>query len=463
MNKLYSCIFLILIGCGHRSEPKSTEDSWSLIKQDSALLKNFIKELPKGGDIHHHLMGSVYAETYFHIAQDKAMWIDTTSFHLYSEPKQGVAVIPITQAIAAIPNLLDYAIDAWSIRNLDTSLKSGHDQFFSTFFKFQPAFAGSEVKALQEVCERAGNNNLSYVETSFLHWAVQDTLSYISRGLNSKEPVTLQQLNKWKDSLEKRGIKELSGISASFYDSLHRQVKDCGVTIAFQTYGNRCLPNQAVVFAQLLHGFLVAQQSASVVGVNFVAPEDFRIALSHFREHMAMFRFLNQQFPGVKVSLHAGELMPAFGDVTRDDLTFHIYESLITGKANRIGHGVDVRMEAERDSIIQWLKNNNICIELNLESNQVILNVDAENHPIHFYREQGVPFTISTDDEGVLRSDINRQYELLIRYLPDLTYRELKTIIFNSIRFSFLSDTKKKVVEDKLSHDFREFEKSMFH
>jgi hypothetical protein len=467
MNKLLKTNFLIgiiilsvLVGIGCKSDDRSLESVWNEIRSDPDKLETFIQQLPKGGDLHHHLLGSVYAETFLQIALEQNMWIDTVSFQLHSD-SSGSGIVPVFRAGALVSDFENRLINTWSVRNLDTTKTSGHDHFFSTFFKFQPAFVGNELRSLEEVIGRAHQNGLVYIETSFLHWAVQDNLTGLAVDLKEEEVIDSNILDHWVDSLEKFGIRTITDNSVRFYDSLGQAIEDQAVTVGFQTYANRCFPSQALVFTQLLHGFQVASQSESVVGINFVAPEDNAIALKNFDNHMAMFQFLKEMYPDVHVSLHAGELVPELGDVEPEDLNDHIKKSIELAGAERIGHGVDIRHEERTGEIVDLILKRNICLELNLESNQVILGTDRTNHPIHLYRKNNIPFVISTDDEGVLRSNISEQYKLLFHYLPDLKFRELKTLVFNSIDYSFLPAEKKKVVRDQLSNDFLKFEQSL--
>jgi adenosine deaminase len=91
----------------------------------------------------------------------------------------------------------------------------------------------------------------------------------------------------------------------------------------------------------LADGLLCAGGARSaLVGVNIVEPEDWPVALRDYDLHMAMFRFLEAQYPQVHRSLHAGEL--AFGMVPPLDLKDHIAKAIRDGGAQRIGHGTDI-------------------------------------------------------------------------------------------------------------------------
>ena len=78
-----------------------------------------------------------------------------------------------------------------------------------------------------------------------------------------------------------------------------------------------------------------------------------------------------------------------------------------------------------------------IPVEINLTSNEKILNVRDEQHPLPFYLKHHVPVVLSTDDEGILRTDLTREYVKLVnRY--QLNYDSIKQINRNALTYSFL-------------------------
>jgi adenosine deaminase len=78
--------------------------------------------------------------------------------------------------------------------------------------------------------------------------------------------------------------------------------------------------------------------------------------------------------------------------------------------------------------------------EINLTSNDVILGVQKQWHPLPVYRAAGVPVALSTDDEGVSRIDLTHEYT---RAALDfhLGYLDLKRIARTSLEHSFLPGT----------------------
>jgi adenosine deaminase len=156
-------------------------------------------------------------------------------------------------------------------------------------------------------------------------------------------------------------------------------------------------------------------------------------------------------------SVHAGEL--TIGLVRPELLGKNIKNAVNIANPKRIGHGVDIIYDTDFLNTMKKLKANNTVIEINLSSNEFILNVSDDLHPLEVYHNYEIPMVISTDDEGVLRSNITEQY-VLLKQRYDLSYIEIKELVYNSIKYSFVEDEniKNKLIR-KLDKDFDEFEK----
>src|ERR1019366_5950481 len=166
------------------------------------------------------------------------------------------------------------------------------------------------------------------------------------------------------------------------------------------------------------------------------------------------------KYPNVKYSMHAGEL--TLGLVKPEELTWHINAAVRTAGANRIGHGVDMPYEYKCYDLLKYMAKNNIPIEINLYSNEFILKVKDDEHPIKLYRDFNVPIVICTDDAGVLRSNLTHQYVLLAKRYKDISYREIKQYVFNSIDYSFIKeDAVKEKLKAGLKSHFDIFEKEV--
>jgi adenosine deaminase len=229
---------------------------------------------------------------------------------------------------------------------------------------------------------------------------------------------------------------------------------DSLVTIRYQNYVDRTA-SPSDVFAQLLLSFASCDDSL-ILGVNIVAPEDNPIAMRDYWLHMQMFAFFHTKFPNVPIDLHAGEL--TLGFVKPEDLTWHIDSAVYIAHPKRIGHGVDIAYEREGDKLLDYMHEHNIAIEINLASNEFILGVKNGRHPFPLYEAHHVPIVISTDDPGVLRTNLTEQFVLLTSRYKEVTYSEIKSFVYNSINYSFLPKLTKNQLLQKLDERFQRFE-----
>jgi adenosine deaminase len=179
---------------------------------------------------------------------------------------------------------------------------------------------------------------------------------------------------------------------------------------------------------------MMADADPRFVGLNIVMPEDAWLARRDYALHMAMIRFLAAKYPRVKLTLHAGEVM--LGQVPPADLRDHIAQAIAAG-ARRIGHGTGIAFEDKAEDTMARMAREGIAVEVNLTSNAVILGVKGAEHPLRLYRAHGVPVVLSTDDEGVLRTDMTNEYVRAVRE-QGLTYGELKQIARAGLAYSFV-------------------------
>ena len=171
--------------------------------------------------------------------------------------------------------------------------------------------------------------------------------------------------------------------------------------------------------------------------------------MADYHLQMQMLDYLHSVYPNVKVSLHAGELAP--GLVPPDGLKFHIREAIDLGHASRIGHGVDVLYETDPAALLKQMAAQHIMVEINLTSNDGILGIKGHDHPLRAYIAAHVPFALSTDDEGVNRSDLTREY-VRAAFEQDLTYPDLKRSARTALEHSFLAGPSLYPTPDDFTH-----------
>ncbi len=432
--KFFALSFLVSI---FSSAKANVDTHFATIKSDPKALYTFFKEMPKGGELHYHLAGGAYPEAMLALATK-------TNYCLNSKNQIISKTLPCddveTLTLAKKPELHPTIIRAWSMEEFTPTQESAHDHFFASFLKFMPIVIDFSPQLLAEVLQRAASQHELYLEIMIMpdngKAATFSSLLSDSMSYAEKQRVLLAD-NHFQENLN-HTVKESNQILQQARQELgcskRPQAEACSITVKFQYY---ILREQSLnkVFAQALNGFAAANISKDIVGVNLVQAEDGAISLRNYQQQMQIFKFLHAAYPNVKIALHAGELTPAL--VPSTELNFHIHDAIFIGHANRIGHGVDITHEKEPESLLKHMASKPIPVEINLTSNRKILNITGKEHPLNYYLAHHVPVVLSTDDEGVLRTNLTHEYvEAVIN--QHLDYASIKTINRNALTYSFL-------------------------
>jgi hypothetical protein len=97
-------------------------------------------------------------------------------------------------------------------------------------------------------------------------------------------------------------------------------------------------------------------------------------------------------------------------------------------------------MDEDRPSdLLREMSQRKIMVEICLTSNDVILGVKGNAHPLPIYLGYAVPVALATDDEGVSRSDITQEYLRAVQTYDSLGYKNLKRMARMSLEHSFLA------------------------
>jgi adenosine deaminase len=416
----------------------------------------FLKPMPKGAELHYHLGGGIYAETFLAEAVEQKLCIDPVNAR-FVKPAAG-SPGPVTEpcpdgTIAAAEavkdqKLYDRLIDAFSMRSfVPTPGFSGHDQFFSGFRANGPT--GFMGEWLAEAAIRAADQNEIYLEIMTSpnfrkSIALSASVPWPTDAVTS---VTREELAKLRDQLIAAGV--LNEIEAGRKEmdeaeATQRRIEGCGgkpldppacaIRMRYIYTISRGQPPISV-FTQALIGFALNAADPRFVGINIAAPEDGRVSMHDYHMHMQMLDYLHSLYPKVNLTLHAGELAP--GLVPPEGLRFHIREAIELGHAQRIGHGVDVMYEDHATALLSEMRDKHILVEINLTSNDGILGVKGRDHPLAGYRAAGVPVALSTDDEGNSRGDLTHEYVKGAEE-QNLTYLDLKQMARAAFEHAFL-------------------------
>lgn len=428
-------------GLGQTAEQR-TARYFQSVQPHPGLRQAFLRQMPKGGDLHNHLGGAIYAESMIAFAAQDGSCVERTSQRVLPgpcEPCKAESKIPQASCAFQDPVLYGQLVDAWSMRNWERGMESGHDHFFATFGKFSGAMTRHTGDALAEAASRAAADHLQYVELMQTVDGLQSALLGTKTGWNDDFGEMRKQLLAGKMSeIVAAARQRTDEDEAQKQKVLHCWTSEaqpgCQVTLRYLYQVLRGLPREQV-FAQILFGFELARAEHRFVGLNLVMPEDWYVPMRDFDLHMREIEFLRKLYPEVHITLHAGEL--AVGLVPPEGLRFHIRESIELAGAERIGHGVDVMHERDPLQLLQEMAKKNVLVEICLTSNDVILGVGGKNHPLADYLRARVPVALATDDEGVARSDMTQEF---VRAVDEqgLAYPELKKVARASLEHSFL-------------------------
>jgi hypothetical protein len=413
------------------------------VRHQPLLALAFLREMPKGGDLHNHLGGAVYAEDLIDYAAQDKLCFDRSTLGLSPGPCDDSCAQPNKPAVSCAygnPALYNTMIDAWSMRNWERGHESGHDHFFETFSRFGLAMNDHTADAIAAALNRAAADHLQYLELMHTIGGSRSAAIGAKLGWDPDFAAMREKLLSagLKDAVT-AGREELDRDQAATQEKLKcgtpSAAPGCQVTLRYLYQVLRGLPPEQV-FAQILTGFEVASADPRVVGLNLVMPEDWYVPMRDFDLHMKVLDYLHGIYPKVHISLHAGEL--AMGLVPPQGLRFHVRESVEVGHAERIGHGADVMNERDPLQLLREMAQRKVLVEICLTSNDVILGVKGNDHPFPIYRQFQVPVALATDDEGVSRSDMTHEY-LRAFETYGLSYLELKEMARQSLEHSFLN------------------------
>ncbi len=405
-------------------------------------LTEFLNDIPKGGDLHHHLSGAVYAESYINYAAEDGDCFDAT-FTIVPPPcdiAKGRSPAARAQTDYAFRN---QTIDALSARNFapTTGDPSILVHFFKTFFKFDLVVNRHWGEELAEVAHRAAIQHEIYLETIL--------------GVDKGASIDLGDKVGWNDNfdtmrhaLDAAGMPRIVAQARRDLDAGERDMRKilrcdssspdpgCDVTLRYQHFVLRAFP-KAQAFAQMQAGFEIAAADPRVVSINPVQPQEDYIPLKDFELQLRMFGYFHRLYPNIHLSMHAGEL---FLGVTRPEEmydTAHIRDTIDIGHAERIGHGLDVLSEPDPQGLLAEMARKHILVEDPIYIHELIGPGVVGSDVLPIYLNAGVPVSLATDDEGGARSDMTQTFRRAVEGYH-IGYPMLKTLVRDSLEHAFV-------------------------
>ena len=158
------CVLLMVsIAAAAWADERSTSKRFDAAKQNEPALIAFLKAMPKGGDLHVHVGGTLYAE----YALDNAIklkWFYNPATNHFT-PENGPGRVPAAQLLEGeAGDYLSKFLDGASMRGFRPG-GSGHDHFFRTFDIIGRTEDGLTTEDMNaEVIARARAQNEQYLE-----------------------------------------------------------------------------------------------------------------------------------------------------------------------------------------------------------------------------------------------------------------------------------------------------------
>ncbi len=456
MKKLISCILMLaivltpmaVVSANSKTDlfwdknAGNMEERFECAKNSEPELIAFMRQMPKGADLHNHLSGATYSDYILDSAEKNGLLydLDTNVFFSPAQSSQHKNYIT-TEQLQSHSVYLEQFLNAYSMRGWYPNTTNGHDHFFDTF-NYMGSANRSTDDMLIEVLNRNIYENVKYLElmtnslpNNYVNLFNTMPADFDIKNLDTAFEDAMKIVNS-NQALVSSSIKGL-------LDARDKMLKDNGLSIGagkdidvryIQQLG-RSTNDMRGFFISAFYSAYALQVDKRIAGVNIVQAEDTPYSRKYFNEEMTILDYIWKKLDKPAFTLHAGELELRGSPV--EPMEDRITQTINKGHALRIGHGVAVAWENNVPKLLKEMKDKNVLVEICLSSNESILGVENNEHPFTMYRKAGVKTALCTDDEGVSRGNLTEEYVKAVqRY--GLSYRELKNISRNSIEYSFL-------------------------
>jgi adenosine deaminase CECR1 len=394
-------------------------------------------DLPKGGDIHNHSVGSNINEWMLELAQDsERIGGDTFWTRIrFASPPDAIARTAFYHTVrnytyekfsdatkaeyVRIDLLTPEEEEAWcDAFRLDAD-GEGRFEFFSVIWeRFGDVFTNQHFRL-----ELMAMNVQAFHAEGLIYW--EPMFSAHDFFTNEGEPISVAD-------------------SIVFIEERLAQpdIADTGMVLRFQRAIFRLAPN-AEDLTRGLFAFVDAHRERWV-GLNMAGIEEGGVGYpSRF---LPVLREMRTKYPHIPLSFHAGEM---------DGPDSHIRETLLLG-AQRIGHGLNIK--GDPDTLLLLQMSGKVLIEINLISNQLLEYIDdMAEHPFPELLRTGVPVCLNTDDRGMWDTNMTDEYYTAMEHY-NLSWAELTVLGKNSLTYAFVEEPVKQQLLEKYAANVSAFE-----
>lgn len=404
--------------------PASAAHWFTLFKASATpqQLHQFLYSMPKGGDLHLHLGGSVFSEWYYELALAEVK----NGYRYYTKQRinncDGAA-----EMHRGVPYLLmHHTIDHLSLAELDDCERGEYVALedlsplqktrWLNSIRLDQAHEGRD-EFFERHWQRLGDLSRNpYLVAEAL---VLNMQAFAAEGLLYMEPQVpiFGFVTASGEALTPDQVMDIYRARLQQADALATQM-----TVRMQVSLLRFLPDAEAYLVEL---YRFAHRHPEVVAVNMVGREDND--KGYPLRFLETLRQLRSTLGGVNLSIHAGEV---------DEPNYHVRDTLLLG-AQRIGHGVNLISDPE--TLLQ-MRYGPYLVEINLISNLLLEYFDDHaQHPFPEYLRIGVPVALSTDDRGMWDSTMTDEFFVAVKQY-DLSWAEIEQLGRNSLAYSFLEE-----------------------
>ncbi|MES1181843.1 MAG: adenosine deaminase, partial [Flavobacterium sp.] len=291
---------------------QSVNQYFEKIRNNEAALTAFFSQMPKGGDLHHHYSGSIYAEPLLKRVVAEDFYVNTETMKVAKEkPSTGTwEKFSTLQSRGQLDLYKQKVIQKWSVKDYNDVDYPSDKLFFESFDKFKHAVDGNFESGLLELKNRAIKENVSYLETQLstikCHVNTGDLTRFnesLRNATKSKNEKTVRLLlDTLYNSLLQKGIADSAKkFNTNFVEKLHTSlhIDDSNFTMRYQNYVLRFM-EPVDLFKNIILTFISADTSPLIAGTNIVSPEDGETSMKDYWLHMIMFNYCHSRYPAVK-------------------------------------------------------------------------------------------------------------------------------------------------------------------
>jgi adenosine deaminase len=432
---LKSYVLLVGLGLSVAHAELAYQDyqpAWQNLTQHPDALHQFLEHFPKGADLHCHASGAASTEALMRIASKYPFCINQSYSLSVMQDGRCQEGTP-TNIFFKDKSHQQAALKAWSMQGFhENEHEDGKTHFFNTFPKFDKLAKTHWSEIIASVASQAHQENIQYLELMMSMLGGKPSQD----SLHIPVDLSTHAISK---TLKKPEIHSFVEKNIAYYQHLKTEVKQFtptysqDVQLAWILEIKRNQPFEQF-WLDAMEVFQIASQVPDVAAVNMVQPEYAPYANQDYVQQMEWLKTLKTYYPQVKVVLHAGEVPKA---VAKENEIPHIKTAVEMVEPKRIGHGATIEDETAYRKTLKEMREKQVAVEVNLTSNDEILDIKGVEHPLHLFLMSKVPVVLSSDDPGVSRNTLSHEYWRAV-HEQELSLQQLVQVDRNSLSYSLL-------------------------